>query len=473
MGGAERLARHHGSGKLDARARVAHLLDEGSFRELGTLVGELPADAVVAGTGTIDGRPVMVGAEDFTTAAGSIGAGSNAKRYRISELALQERIPLVMLLEGAGYRPTERAHGRSPTDLLIQAECSGRIPIVTGVMGPSAGHGALIAPLSDFSVMTEHGAIFTAGPPVVRDSIGEDITKEDLGGPSVALASGLIHNLAADDRAALDQIRWYLSYFPSSAWSYPPGHAGADRGPRAVDELLEIIPRDGRRVYDMRHVVDVLVDDHEWLEVQSGFGPAIICALAHLGGEAVAIVANQPMVLAGSIDADAASKAAHFITVADAFHLPLIFLADNPGMLPGSTSERAGVLRAGARMFAAQTVATTPKINVTIRKAYGFGSMVMAMIGFDHQTATFAFPGATLGAMGASASGRAIGADASEAEQLRDAELQASYRSAGNLGFDELIDPRETRDVLLGALARAASRRQTHATPVARTVITP
>jgi len=475
MGGEERLAKHRGRGKLDARARVDHLLDPGTFRELGTLVGgEVPADGIVAGSGRIDGRPVMVGTEDFTTLAGTIGTGSNAKRHRLAELALRTRVPLVMLLEGAGFRPTERTHGRSPTDLLAQAQCSGRVPVVTGVLGPSAGHGALVAPMSDFTVMTRQAAIFTAGPPVVKESTGEDVSKEELGGPDVAVASGVIHNVAIDDADALEQIRRYLSYLPSSAWSYPPElAASADGGPRPTPELLGIVPRDNRKVYDMGRVVDVLVDGAEWFEVQPGFGAAIICALAHLGGHPVAIVANQPQVLAGSIDADAADKAAHFITVADAFHLPLVFLADNPGMLPGSRSERAGVLRSGARMFAAQTVATTPKVHVTLRKAYGFGSMVMALIGFDGQVATFAFPGATLGAMGAGAAGRAMKADDDVLSALRETELQASYRSASGLGFDELLDPRETRNALLDALDRGRAARQAPAEPASRTVIMP
>jgi len=327
--------------------------------------------------------------------------------------------------------------------------------------------------MSDFSVMTADGAVFTAGPPVVKESLGEDISKEDLGGPSVAVASGLVHNVAQGDVAALDMIRHYLMFFPSSAWSYPPRIAGADQGPRPTDELLSIIPRDTRKVYDMRDVLDVIFDDGSWFEVQAGFGPAMICALAHLGGEPVAVIANEPNVLAGSIDSDAADKAAHFITVADSFHLPLVFLADNPGMLPGSASERSGVLRSGARMFAAQTQASSPKLHLTLRKAYGFGSMVMSMVGFDNQSATFAFPGATLGAMGASAMSRATGAKADEAAELREAELQASYRSASNLGFDELIDPRETRAVLIDALDRALLRRQVAAEPVSRTAITP
>ncbi len=473
MGGEERLARRRAEGKLDARARIDALVDPGSFAEIGTLVGSVPADAFVAGSGTVEGRPLMVGAEDFTVLGGSIGSGSNAKRHRIAELALRDRVPLVMMLEGAGYRTTERAYGRSPTDLLMQAQCSGRVPIVTAVFGPSAGHGALIAPLSDFTVMTDAAAIFTAGPPVVHDATGEEITKEALGGPEVALASGLVHNVARTDEDAIAQVRRYLSYFPSSAWSYPPSAAGGDVGERLLDDLPAIVPRDNRKVYDMRAVLDLLVDDGAWFEVQPDFGRAMLCALARLGGESIAIVANQPKVAAGAIDADAANKAAHFITVADAFHVPLLFLADNPGMLPGSRSERAGVLRAGARMFAAQTAASTPKLHVSLRKAYGFGSMVMSMVSFDGQDATFAFPGATFGAMGASAAGRAIDADADQSRVLHERELQASYSSAAGLGFDELIDPRELRNALLAVLPRVRARRQAAAEPVARTHITP
>lgn len=477
MGGDERLQRHRSSGKLDARARVRYLLDEGSFAEIGTLAGgEVPADGLIAGSGTIDGRRVMVGAEDFTTLAGTIGAASHAKRGRIAELALMDRIPLVMLLEGAGYRTSGRGHGRSPVDLQVQARCSGQVPLVTAVLGPSAGHGALIAPMADFSVMTEGASVFTAGPPVVKESTGEEVTKEELGGPQVAVASGLIHNVAANDRAALDEVKRYLSFFPASAWSYPPD-AGAPGdaavGRRRLDELLGVVPRDHRKVYDMRSVVDLLVDQRDWMEIARNYGGAIICGLARLDGHPVAIVANQPQVLAGAIDAAAADKAAHFILVADAFHLPLVFLADNPGMLPGSDSERAGILRSGARMFAAQSLATTAKLHVTLRKAYGFGSLVMAMVAHDHQSATFAFPSATLGAMGSRASAVASGADLSAAESLRQAEVEASYRSAEGLGFDEVIEPQELRNALLDSLARALMRRQQAAAPVARCMIMP
>lgn len=258
----------------------------------------------------------------------------------------------------------------------------------------------------------------------MKESTGEDISKEDLGGPNVALASGVIHNYAEDDETVIDDIRRYLSYFPSSAWSYPPTRLADDTAdPRLTPEILDIVSRDNRQIYDMRAVIDEIFDRPDWFEVQPKFGRAIICALAHLGGYPVAVVANQPQVMAGSIDADAADKAAHFITVADSFHLPIVFLADNPGMLPGSQSERSGVLRSGARMFAAQTAATTLKLHVTLRKAFGFGSMVMSLLGFDDQVATFAYPGATMGAMGAAALSAATHAGEDYTEVLKRMEL--------------------------------------------------
>ena len=475
MGGPDKLAARRAEGRLDARSRIERLLDGGSFTEIGTLAGPVPADALVAGVGAIDGRPVAVGAEDFTTMGGSIGPAATRKRWRIADIARRERIPLVMLLEGAGHRPPMPGDpgGGGPNDLQAQAALSGLVPMVCGVMGPSAGHGAITALLCDFSVMTPDAAIFTAGPPVVEASLGERVGKDELGGPAVALGAGTIHNAAADDSDLLTQVRSYLSYFGSSAWERPPMVDTGDTGRRRIDEIGGLVPRDGRRAYDMAAVVEAVVDAGETLEIQGGFGRSIICALARIGGEPVGVVANQPVELAGSIDVAAADKAAHFISVCDAFHLPLLFLADNPGVLAGTASERAGVLRASARMYAAQTGATTAKIHVTLRKAFGFGSCVMAMNPHDSQTLSFAFPGATVGAMGAAGAGRAVGADEQAERDLHRAEEESSYRSASALSFDEVIDPRDTRNAILAALEVSARRRSQPCQPKARTGITP
>ena len=475
MGGAEKLARRRAEARLDARGRIHGLLDAGSFTEIGTLAGPVPADALVAGVGSIDGRPVAVGAEDFTTMGGSIGPAATRKRWRIADIARRERIPLIMLLEGAGHRPPMPGDpgGGGPNDLQAQAALSGLVPMVCGVMGASAGHGAVTALLCDFSIMTPDAAIFAAGPPVVEASLGERVGKAELGGPGVAVGAGTIHNTAADDADLLAKIRLYLSYFGSSAWERPPAADTGDTGQRRIDHILDLVPRDGRRAYDMLAVLDAVVDRGETLPIQPGYGPSIICALARIGGESVGVVANQPVELAGSIDTAAAHKAAHFISVCDSFHLPLVFLTDNPGVLAGTASERAGVLRAAARMYAAQTRATTTKIHVTLRKAFGFGSCVMAMNPHDSQTLSYAYPAATVGAMGAAGAGRAVGADEQAEQDLRRAEVESAYRSASALSFDEVIDPRDTRNAILTALEVSARRRSQPCESKARTGITP
>ncbi len=279
MGGSERLARQRAGGRLDARARIDELLDRGTFVELGTLVGSVhrgatppaPADGLVAGHGLLEGRPVIVAAEDFTVMGGSIGIGTTAKRRRLVDLAEQERVPLVMLLEGAGER-TQNAferRGRSPNDLQALARLSGTVPSVCVVMGPSAGHGALTAPLMDFVVMVEGAALFSAGPPLVKASMGEDVTKDELGGAAVhTVTSGVAHNAATDDKAALALVRRYLSYFPSNAWEHPPpARDHAATGPRRLDELIDLVPADPRRGYDVRRVIEIVFDEASVLEV--------------------------------------------------------------------------------------------------------------------------------------------------------------------------------------------------------------
>lgn len=475
MGGEEKLRARQVAGRLNARGRIEHLLDTDSFTEIGTLAGPVPADALVAGVGAIDGRPVAVGAEDFTTLGGSIGPAATRKRCRLAEIAARERIPLVMLLEGAGHRPPmpKDPGGGGPNDLQAQARLSGQVPMVCGVMGPSAGHGAITALLCDFTVMTRDAAIFTAGPPVVEASLGERVAKEDLGGPAVAISAGTIHNTATDEASLLAQVRRYLSYFGSSAWERPPRNDTGDTRRRLITEMTDLVPRDGRRAYDMAAVIAAVVDGGDSFAVQPDYGPSMICALTRVGGEAVGVVANQPAALAGSIDVAAAEKAAHFISVCDSFHLPLLFLTDNPGVLAGTVSERAGILRASARMYAAQTRATTAKIQVTMRKAFGFGSCVMAMNPHDGQTLSYAYPGASVGAMGAAGAGRAVGADDDAAASLRIAEEESAYRSASALSFDEVIDPGETRNAILAALELSAQRRQAPCTPKQRIGITP
>lgn len=472
MGGLERLERRNAEGRLDARARVEALVDPGSFREFGALVGgvarsgqaSVPADALVSGMGEIEGRPVLVGAEDFTVLGGSIGLGTHAKRMRLAHLALQERVPLVMLLEGAGERATNalERYPYAPNDLQVLADLAGLVPTVSVVMGASAGHGALTALLADFVVMVEGGAIFSAGPPLVANATGEHVTKEELGGVNVHVAvSGVAHNSAPDDRAALVLVRRYLGYFGSNAWERPPramGGAAVDAGPRRLDGILELVPANPRRPYDMRRVVDLICDAESMLEVQPRFGDSLLTCLARIGGEAVAVFANQPMVRAGAIDADAADKASRFLEIADAFHLPVVLLADNPGVMAGKAAERAGALRSAARMFAAQARIRAPKLHVTLRKAYGFGSSVMGMNPFDGQTMTLAFPSASLGAMPAAGASTASGAGTEMRRELETREFGGPWSAADTMSYDEVIDPRDLRNSLLDALRLARVR---------------
>jgi acetyl-CoA carboxylase carboxyltransferase component len=462
MGGEARLERQHQRGRLNARERLARLFDPDTFFEVGSLVGTVddppaPGDALVAGSGRINGRPALAGAEDVTVLGGSIGSGASDKRYRLCQLARQERAPLVMMLEGAGHRVTETAAGRRPGDLMGLAELSGVVPMVSLVLGASAGHGALTAALCDFVAMTETASIFAAGPPLVRSATGEDVTKETLGGPAVAIdAGGVVHNLVADDGEAIDLARRYLGHFPLNAWESPPRRDGPDTGPRPVD-ILELIPPDPRRPYAIRSVLTELVDDGELLDVQPGFGPSIVTVLAHLGGHSVAIVANDPSVLAGTIDSDAADKAAHFLDVADAFGLPCVFLADNPGVLAGTAAEGQGILRHAARFFAVQHRLRVPKLHVTLRKAFGFGSSVMAMNPFDNQTLSLAFPSITLGALPAASEASAID-DPEKRAQLAAEQARASVVTASRLSYDEVIDPRQLRNALLAGLSLAEGR---------------
>jgi methylmalonyl-CoA decarboxylase subunit alpha len=470
MGGEGRLTRQKERGRLNARERIVTLFDPDSFSEIGQLVGTtedppIPGDGLVAGSGRINGRPALAGAEDVTVLGGSIGSGTSDKRYRLCQLALQERVPLVMMLEGAGHRVTDSSGGRRPGDLMGLAELSGIVPMVCLVLGASAGHGALTAPLSDFAVMTESASIFAAGPPLVRSATGEDVTKEVLGGPQVAAdASGVVHNVVADDVEAISLARRYLTYFPLNAWGPPPYQSGPDTGPRKLDKMLDLIPPSSRRPYPIGPVLEALVDDGSLLAIQPTFGRSIVTALARLGGQSVAIVANDPGVMAGTVDSAAADKVAHFLDVVGAFGLPCIFLADNPGVLAGTLAERQGILRHAARMFAVQHRLAVPKLHVTLRKAFGFGSSIMAMNPFDGQTITLAFPSITLGALPASSEGSAV-VDPEERARLAVEQSNASITAGSRLAYDAVIDPRDLRNALLAGLSLAEGRQTAARSP--------
>jgi acetyl-CoA carboxylase carboxyltransferase component len=460
MGGAERVERLMTQrGKLDARRRLELLFDPGSFVEVGTLVGgtEAPCDALVGGFGQVDGRTVLAAAEDFTVLGGSIGAGSMAKRVRICQLALQERVPLVFMLDGAGHRLTDTGGaGRGPNDLLLLADLSGQVPMVCLVLGASAGHGALTSPLSDVTVITENAAMFTGGPPLVKAAIGEDVTKEELGGAKVcAEIAGTAHNVAKDDAEAIALARRYLSFFPSQRGGRVPRRDGPDTDPRLVEEMLSIVPPNDRRPYKMHRVLERIVDAGDYLEIQPAYGASLICALAWLGGRAVAIVANNPWVRSGSVDSAAAIKAMDFLDTVGGFGLPVIFLADNPGVMAGTRAEREGILKWAGKMFKAERRLSVPKIHVTLRKAFGFGSTTMAHNPFDGQTLHFSFPVLTMSSMPARPGGESAKLDAETQARVEREQRSGPWRMASGMGTDEVIDPRELRNALLHALTLA------------------
>jgi acetyl-CoA carboxylase carboxyltransferase component len=463
MGGAERIERLvYGRGRLDARQRIAQLFDPGTFTEIGALTGgpEIPSDALVAGMGRIDGRPALAGAEDFSVLGGSIGSGSMAKRTRLCELAARERVPLVMMLDGAGHRLTgDHPIGRTPNDLLLLADLHGQVPMVCLVLGASAGHGALTAPLSDFVVMSESASMFTGGPPLVKAATGEDVTKEELGGAELCTEiAGTAHNVAKDDAAAIALARRYLGYFPQNRHEAPPRRNAPDTGPRRLDDILERIPPNDRRPYAMRGVLEPLVDAGSLLEIQPGYGRSLITALAFLGGHAVGIVANDPSVRAGAVDSPAAIKAAEFLETAGAFGLPVVFLADNPGVMAGTKAERDGILKWAGRMFVAQRRLRGPKLHVTLRKSFGFGASTMAQNPFDRQTLSLAFPGVTMDAMPAASGGRSARLDEGTQARVEARQRSGPWRMAAGMTYDDVIDPRELRNALIAGLELCAGR---------------
>ena len=468
MGGEKRLARQAERGRLNARQRIERLCDAGSFVEIGALVAgadpggkrPVPADGLVGGRALLDERPVVVMAEDFSVQGGSIGIGNHAKRLRLSLLSAQEHLPLVIMLDGAGERATNalERYPYAPNDLQVVADLIGRVPVVTLVLGASAGHGALSGVFADLIIMSEGAALFAAGPPLVEAALGVKIAAADLGGARMHTSeSGVAHNLVASEDEAFQVARRFLAYLPSNAGSAPPRREMGDTAPRAIDDLLDIVPRDLRRAYDIREVLRKIADDGRTLELQPAFGESMVVALAHLGGVSVLLVANQPRVMGGAITRQAAEKATHFLRVADSYHLPVVFLADNPGVMAGPEAERAGTLRAAAQMYAAQRRLRSPKLHVTLRKAFGFGSSLMAMNPFDQQTITLAFPGISLGGVPAFGGARAAGSTAQE-EALLEETQSAAWGPADNGSYDRVIDPRELRRELIAALRCSKAR---------------
>ena len=487
MGGPEKVGRQHERGKLDVRERLELLFDADTFVEFGLLAHQqpmrgypvappeqTPADGVVTGHGLVDGRQVWVIAYDFTVMAGSMGAvGEQFKASRVRELALRYRKPIVWLLDSAGARIQEAAGSTFAGSGYLfadQVRMSGVVPQVAAMMGPCAAGTAYIPGLADFVPMVKGtSSMSLGGARLVKAATGEEVSDHDMGGSQVhCYESGVGDNEVADDAACIAGVRRFLSYLPSSNLEQPPFQPAEDPVDRRLDELAAIVPTNPRAVYDVRKVVRALVDGESWFEVKPTWARNLVVGLARMGGHSVGVVANQPMQKGGILDSDAADKAARFIRLCDAFNVPLLYLVDVPGFLVGSGVEKQGIIRHGAKMLYATSEATVPKITVVMRKAYGAGYFVMCGKGYDPDLLV-AWPFAEISVMGPEGAVNIIFNKQVEAaedpaaarveliEQIR--ATISPYVAAGWAMVDDVIDPADTRQVVIRGLEQARGKR--------------
>ena len=485
MGGAAAVAKQHAAGKLTARERIDRLFDAGTFTEIGVhathagiapdLAGKhTPADGVITGFGKVDGRPASVIAYDFTVMAGSMGRTAETKCNRAREIAYTKRMPMIWLIDSAGARIQEAIGSRwfAGSGVLFREESiySGVVPQVAAMVGPGAAGTAYIPALADFVPMVKGTSnMALGGPPLVKAIVGEDITAEELGGSKVHCEISGVGDLEVeDDDACIRAIKEYLGFFPSHNQEPPPVIACDDPVDRRDESLLTIMPDSARRAYDVKKVIRTVVDHGHMFEMKPGWAKNIVTALARLNGRPVGVVANQPMVLGGALDVDGADKAARFIMLCDAFNIPLVFFQDVPGFLVGSKVERAGIIRHGAKMLYAVSEATVPKLTVVLRKAYGAGYFVMCGRAYEPDLIV-AWPTAEISVMGPEGGtnivyrkeiAAAANPDEERARRIEDfRKLISPYIAAGAALIDDVIDPRETRPVLIRALEMAKTKR--------------
>ncbi|MEQ9363981.1 MAG: acyl-CoA carboxylase subunit beta [Leptospirales bacterium] len=478
MGGPDGVAKQKKRGRLNVRERLDLLFDPESFFEIGLHADHAgvardledrtaPADGVVTGWGRIEGRDVLVIAYDFTVLAGTMGRTGEAKCARVRDLAVKHRRPVVWLVDSGGARVQEMGGSWFATTGYLfreQVTLSGVVPQVSVVMGPGAAGTAYIPALSDCVIMVrEQGTLALGGPPLVKAVLNESVSEQDLGGADVHLTrSGVAHIGADSDADALKLCRKYLSFFPAHSGEAPPRRAlqgSSEWTGRAADALLNIVPDDPGTPFDMQQVVDLLVDDGDRLGYMERFGGSVITCLARIGGYPVGVVASQSQHLGGVLENDASDKAARFVSVCDAFGLPLIFLQDVPGFLVGSRVERAGIIRHGASLLFAVSRATVPKLTFVVRKAYGAGYFVMCGRAFEPDYIA-AWPTAEIALMGAGGAvnimyGNQLAKLPADEAAAKRAELEAAYRgevtperAAALFGVDDIIDPRDTPGIV-------------------------
>jgi acetyl-CoA carboxylase carboxyltransferase component len=470
-------AAQRAKGKLTARERIGLLLDEGSFQEAEPLRRHRATgfgledrrpytDGVITGWGTVHGRTVFVYAHDFRIFGGALGEAHAEKIHRIMDRAMSAGAPLVSLNDGAGARIQEGVTALAGYGGIFtrNTRASGVIPQISVMLGPCAGGAAYSPALTDFVFMVrETSQMFITGPDVVHAVTGERVSIGGLGGADVhAEVSGVAHFAYDDEETCLEEVRYLLSLLPQNNRETAPAVPPDDPVDRRCEALLDLVPADGNRPYDMRRVIEELVDDGELLEVHERWAANVICALARLGGQVVGVVANQPLVQAGVLDIDASEKAARFVQMCDAFNIPLVTLVDVPGFLPGVGQEHNGIIRRGAKLLYAYCNATVPRISVIVRKAYGGAYIVMdsRSVGAD---LSYAWPSNEIAVMGAEGAANVVfrrriqAADDPDAMRRRlvkeyKAELMHPYYAAERGLLDDVIDPADTRRILVESL---------------------
>ena len=476
-GGEERLKKQRDMGKMTARERIDYILDPGSFVELNMLAEhqcrdfgmdkkKFLGDGVITGHGTIDAKRVYIYSEDATVLGGSTGRTHGAKIHYILRLARESMIPVICLNDSAGARIHEGMDNvYGVTGMFYQNSLnSGIVPQIAAIMGDCTGGAVYSAALCDFILQVEKTAhAFITGPAVIKEVTREEVSFEELGGAKIHSAiSGVTHLSTKDDKACLDAIKRLLAFLPRNNREKPTKRDCTDPAEREVPELIEMVPIQMNKVYDMRQVIKTLVDDGDFFEIHPKFARNIVVGFARMGGQVVGFVGNNPRVLGGCLDIDSSDKASRFIRTCDAFNIPLISMVDVPGFLPGVRQEHGGIIRHGAKMLYAWTEATVPKISCILRKMYGgaIPAMGVHQIGFDQ---VFAWPSAEMQMVGAEPSVKILyrrelaAAEDPEAffekkvEEYQDLYL-TPYHSASRSVIDAVIHPKDTRKRIISAL---------------------
>ena len=480
-GGKERIEKQHAAGKKTARERVLQLLDPGTFNEIDKLVThrnfdfgmqekKILGDGVVTGYGKISGRLVYVFAQDFTVFGGSLSRANADKIVKIQNLALKMGAPLIGLNDSGGARIQEGVESLAGyADIFYNnVTSSGVIPQISAILGACAG-GAVYSPaLTDFIFMVnEKSHMFVTGPNVIKTVTHEDVSKEDLGGAHThSTKSGVAHFTGNDEEQTLMMIRELVSFLPSNNLEDPPVKSTIDPSDREEEKLQDLVPADPNRPYDMHEIIQAIIDNKHFLEVQPQYAQNIIVGFARFGGQPVGIVANQPGHLAGVLDINSSAKAARFVRFCDAFNIPLVTLVDVPGFLPGTSQEFGGIIKHGAKLLYAFSEATVPKITLITRKAYGGAYDVMSSkhIGAD---VNFAYPTAEIAVMGPEGAINILHRSKSDKEKSvavdEYREKFANPYKAASLGYiDEIIYPKETRKKIIGALEMTRNKRKSN-----------